>query len=332
MAATAMQRQWCIPDIPDPKLNDAQDLSFDVEDGWHPIQKSFLCNDQQFIHNDIKFDHVFDSNKCENGRIQILTGPNQSGKSVYLKQCGIICYLAHIGSYVPAKKCSLTITDKILTRIHCTDDINSSLSTYSRDCCQMSYLLRNATKNSLCLIDEFGKGTWNHDGIALMTSIINHYNKTIPPKILIATHFHELFQYDLIKETNYIRFYFMDIITSAMNNHDDDEKKQDLTFLYKVKPGKCTKSFGIECAKSAGICVDVQNRTKEIMNAIQNKLPIEPMKDSNHDEIIKTGNEIKAILLSGNDWKRGDLFTKLIELVQHWGESNHQQEQSSNHP
>ena len=379
LGATAYDQQWCKPELLDSAQPDQANV-FYAENAYHPIQQNVLDDDRAFIPNDIHFDDISaneNTDKGEKGRILVLSGPNQSGKSVYLKQCGIVCYLAHIGSYVPATKCRLSVVDKILTRIHSTDDVHSSLSTYSRDCCQMAYLLRNCTEHSLCLIDEFGKGTWTQDGIALMTSIIRNFDRSAangqsrgPPKVLIATHFHELFQQNLIRETKYIRFYFMEIVTAEMamvyghgndrndrilidDSHsnsnamdvdgaeqDDDDAKaseqrvddrdqhrvvhrgrgngQYLTFLYKVKPGICDDSFGLECARSAGISELVRQRTKLVMDCVRNKSAIEPIESPNQQKVINTAKALWEMIKDGDDWKEGNKFSQLVEMIKNW--------------
>eukprot|EP00808_Paulinella_micropora_P007689 g61266.t1 len=269
-----------------PVLTD--ELGLQIEDGRHILQEMVV---DQYIPNSSTF-HPLES------RIHVLTGPNSSGKSVYMKQVLLIVYMAHIGSFVPAKAATIGICDRILTRLRSNEAITSSMSSFSSDSSQIAFMLRNCTPRSVVLIDEYGKGTARNDGIALLASIIRLFQtwEASGPRVLIATHFHELFTRELIEESKYLSFFTMSF-TKAMDDSRDDGIGE-LIFLYKLKPGIETNSFGFHCALRAGMDSQFVQRAKQISQAISQKLPITPLANlqtslQKHAEIIKAFRDLE---------------------------------------
>lgn len=193
----------------------------------------------------------------------VVTGPNYSGKSVYLKQAAIIVYLAHIGSFVPAKGALIGITDKILTRITTQESVSKNQSAFMIDLQQVNMAMALATRRSLIIIDEFGKGTDNTDGAGLTCGMLQHFlglgNQA--PKVLCATHFHEIFENRFLEEGPELSFGQMEVLV----NPEADDVEDQLTYLYKFASGRSTSSFGTCCAVMNGIDAAIVQRADELI-------------------------------------------------------------------
>ena len=225
------------------------DNNLHIIGGRHPVVESVI--DKEYISNDIIMD--------PKTNILIITGPNMSGKSTYMRQLGIIAVLNQIGSYVPAKECNMPIFDKIFTRIGASDDLTSGESTFMVEMKESSNALSNATKNSLILFDELGRGTSTYDGMSLAGSIIEYISKNIKCKTLFSTHYHELT--DLENKFNDIKNVHVTI----------SEENGDITFLHKVLDGPVDKSYGINVAKLAHLPKEVLIRAEELLKEYETK-------------------------------------------------------------
>ena len=181
----------------------------------------------------------------------MMTGPNFSGKSVYLKQVAIIVYLAHVGCFVPAARATIGLTDAIMTRVTARDTVSRIQSTFMVDVQQTAMALRMATRRSLILIDELGKGTEVSDGIGIASGVYNYVlsSKDDRPKVLAATHFHEIFETGSLVEDSNLAFSFMEINAKA----DVREDQEPIVYLYTVRPGRSNSTHGAQCASSNGI-------------------------------------------------------------------------------
>lgn len=206
----------------------------EVKDGFHIVVKSLVDN---YVNNDIYLDN--------DKRILLITGPNMAGKSTYMRQIAITIILAQIGCFVPASYANLTLFDQLFTRIGANDDTFNGNSTFMVEMEETAFALNNATKDSLILFDELGRGTSTYDGMSLAASIINYIDKHIGAKTLFSTHYHELIQ---LEET----------IDSLHNVHVKAiEQNGNITFLHKVLPGGVENSYGIAVAKLAHLPVEV---------------------------------------------------------------------------
>lgn len=249
----------------------------EIINGRHALYETFLDN---YIPNSTMIDGGLFSELswCEQnkGRIIVVTGANASGKSVYLTQNGLIVYLAQIGCFVPAERARIGIADKILTRIRTQETVYKTQSSFLLDSQQMAKSLSLATEKSLILIDEYGKGTDILDGPSLFGSIMLNMSKSEKcPRIIACTHFHELFNENVLTEhIKGIKHYCTDILISQKYNlletaHvGEDHESEGITFLFKVKEGISKQSFGIYCAKVCGLSRDIVERAEELSRMI----------------------------------------------------------------
>ena len=230
-----------------PTIN--EDNIIEIIGGRHPVVESVI--EGEYIDNDVILDN--------NTNILIITGPNMSGKSTYMRELGIIAILNQIGSYVPATKCNIPIFDKIFTRIGASDDLVGGESTFMVEMKESAYALRNATKNSLILFDELGRGTSTYDGMSLAGSIIEYIATTLKCKTLFSTHYHELTTIE-------------NMFPGIKNVHVCvSENDGDITFLHKVLDGPVDKSYGINVAKLANLPNSVIKRANELLIEYENK-------------------------------------------------------------
>ncbi|GIJ83914.1 mutS protein msh5 [Aspergillus pseudoviridinutans] len=191
----------------------------------------------------------------------ILTGPNYSGKSVYMKQVALNIYLAQVGSFVPAEKAEIGVTDKILVRMNSQESVSKIQSTFMNDLQQISFDLKQVTERSLLLIDEFGKGTNESDGIGLACGILEHLlNLEDAPKVIAATHFHEIFENGFLQPRPRLQLGHMEVRISGEARHVEDQ----ITYLYNFRPGRSNKSFGTICAAMNGISQTIVDRANEL--------------------------------------------------------------------
>nr|ACF82923.1 unknown [Zea mays] len=194
-----------------------EDSILEIHNGRHALQEMTV---DTFIPNDTKIRDA--------GRINIITGPNYSGKSIYIKQVALIVFLAHIGSFVPADSAIVGLTDRIFCAMG-SKSMTTEQSTFMIDLHQVGTMLRHATSRSLCLLDEFGKGTLTEDGIGLLGGTISHFaNYGSPPKVLLSTHLTEIFTENYLPQCEHIKCYAMSVL-----NPDGQTSNEDITFLYR---------------------------------------------------------------------------------------------------
>ena len=231
-----------------PKLNEKGVI--DIKDGRHPVVEQMITNDL-FIANDTYLDN---GSHC----ISVITGPNMAGKSTYMRQTALIVLLAQIGCFVPAKKANIGIVDRIFTRVGASDDLASGQSTFMVEMNEVANILRNATVNSLLILDEIGRGTSTFDGLSIAWAVIEHISnrKLLGAKTLFATHYHELTE--------------LEGKMSNVNNYCIAVKEvgDDIVFLRKIIKGGADRSYGIQVAKLAGVPDMVIDRAKEIVEQL----------------------------------------------------------------
>jgi DNA mismatch repair protein MutS len=231
-----------------------KDTELEIVEGRHPVVERILPPGEKFTPNDCVM-----NNNAE--QIIILTGPNMAGKSVYIRQIGLIVLMAQIGSFVPAKSAKLGIVDRIFTRVGASDNITSGESTFLVEMQEAANILNNASSKSLILLDEIGRGTSTFDGISIAWSITEylHDNENVSAKTLFATHYHEL---------NEMADLFPKIKNYKVEVREYDDK---VIFLHRVNPGRADHSYGIQVAQMAGLPQFVTNRAKEILTNLESK-------------------------------------------------------------
>ncbi|XP_043688455.1 DNA mismatch repair protein MSH5 isoform X4 [Telopea speciosissima] len=224
----------------------------DIRNGRHVLQEMTV---DTFIPNDTKI--------LDDGRVNIITGPNYSGKSIYIKQVALIVFLSHIGSFVPAEAATVGLTDRIFCAMG-SKLMTAEQSTFMIDLHQVGMMLRQATSQSLCLMDEFGKGTLAVDGIGLLGGTINHFASCDdPPKVLVCTHLTEIFSEGCLLKSDSIKFYTM----SVLRPDDSCKDEEDIVFLYRLVPGHALLSYGLHCALLAGVPEEVVRRAAFVLEA-----------------------------------------------------------------
>ena len=230
-----------------PSINDKGVIR--IKDGRHPVVEKMLQGD--FISNDTSLD-------SKKNAIAIITGPNMAGKSTYMRQVALICLMAQIGSFVPAASADLCVVDRIFTRVGASDDLGSGQSTFMVEMNEVANILRNATRDSLLILDEIGRGTSTYDGLSIAWAVIEHISnkKYLGAKTLFATHYHELTE--LEGKIDNISNYCVAV----------KEKGDDIVFLRKIIKGGADKSYGIQVAKLAGLPDLVIDRAKELLEQL----------------------------------------------------------------
>ena len=278
------------------------DSSLEIIEGRHPVVEKVL-NDSVYVANDIVMDN--------NTSILLITGPNMAGKSTYMRQLAITVIMAQIGCFVPANNAKIPIFDAIYTRIGASDDLVSGESTFMVEMMEANNAISSATKNSLILFDELGRGTATFDGMALAQSIIEYIHDKIGAKTLFSTHYHELT--DLENNLKHLRNVH---VSATLENGN-------LTFLHKIKEGSIDKSYGIHVAKLANLPDEVIKRANQILEVYENKeqhrdikiqesLPIDEM----IAETSEVEKEIKGInLLETSPIEALNLLYKIQEKI-----------------
>lgn len=239
LAVVSEQNHYCRP-----KLNESGRIH--IKDGRHPVVEKMITNDM-FIANDTFLDN-------HKNRISVITGPNMAGKSTYMRQTALIVLMAQIGCFVPAESADIGIVDRIFTRVGASDDLASGQSTFMVEMTEVANILRNATGNSLLILDEIGRGTSTFDGLSIAWAVVEHISnpKMLGAKTLFATHYHELTE--LEGKLDNVNNYCIAV----------KEKGDDIVFLRKIVKGGADKSYGIQVAKLAGVPEPVIERAKEI--------------------------------------------------------------------
>ena len=244
LAAVAAENGYVKPTV------DNSDV-IDIRDGRHPIVEKYLT-DSLFVPNDTYLD-------TGDSRFSIITGPNMAGKSTYMRQTALIVLMAQIGSFVPASACRVGIVDKIFTRVGASDDLASGQSTFMVEMSEVANILRGATKSSLLILDEIGRGTSTFDGLSIAWSVVEYVSERIGAKSLFSTHYHELTQLE-------------DKLDGVKNYSVAVKKKgEGITFLRKIVRGGTDDSFGIEVAYLANVPHEVITRAREILSAIESE-------------------------------------------------------------
>ena len=250
LAYVAEKNNYCRPSINEKGI-------IDIEKGRHPVVEKMLSSDM-FISNDTHLDN-------KNNRISIITGPNMAGKSTYMRQTALIVLMAQIGSFVPAESANIGIVDRIFTRVGASDDLASGQSTFMVEMAEVANILRNASPNSLLILDEIGRGTSTFDGLSIAWAVVEYIanTKLLGAKTLFATHYHELTE--------------LEGKLNSVNNYCIAVKEQgdNIVFLRKIVRGGADRSYGIQVAKLAGVPDAVIDRAKEIAQELtQNDITI----------------------------------------------------------
>ena len=231
-----------------PEISNGFDMK--IIEGRHPVVEK-LIGRGDFVSNDTVL--------SEKEKFVVLTGPNMSGKSTYMKQVALISIMAQIGSYVPAKEAKLSVVDKYLTRIGASDDILSGQSTFMVEMSEVSNIINNATEKSLIILDEVGRGTSTFDGVSIATAISEYLHEKIKAKTIFATHYHELT--DLENKFENIVNYRIEV----------KEKNGKVMFLRNIIKGGADRSYGIEVAKLAGLPKEILKESREILHRLEQR-------------------------------------------------------------
>ena len=268
-AVNAIENDYVKPEM-------SEEYSFEIVDGRHPVVEK-LIGRTDYVSNDTIF--------TEKERFVVLTGPNMSGKSTYMKQIALISIMAQIGSFVPAGKARLSIIDKYLTRIGASDDILTGQSTFMVEMSEVSNILNNATEKSLIILDEVGRGTSTTDGVSIATAISMYIHDKIGAKTVFATHYHELT--DLENKFSHIVNYRIEV----------DEKQGKVMFLRNIVKGGADKSYGIEVAKLAGLPKEILVESRKILKRLEQK-----------KELIEKTVDVRQLSLFGENLEFEDDF------------------------
>ena len=243
LAEVACRNSYCRPEV-------TYSDEIIIKDGRHPVVEQF-SKDTYFVPNDTNLDGG-------KNRFMLITGPNMAGKSTYMRQTALICLMAQIGSFVPAREARIGVIDKLFTRVGASDDLAMGQSTFMLEMSEVAYILSHATKRSLIIYDEIGRGTSTFDGMSIARAVAEHtLGKKIGAKTLFATHYHELTTME-------------DEFEGIVNYNIAAKKKgDDIVFLRKIVRGAADDSYGIEVAKLAGVPKEVTKRAKDILSSLE---------------------------------------------------------------
>ena len=284
LASVAAKNKYVRPEVDDSNV-------IEIKDGRHPVVEQFV-KDEYFVPNDTNLD-------VTHNRLMLITGPNMAGKSTYMRQVALITLMAQIGSFVPASEARIGVVDKVFTRVGASDDLASGQSTFMLEMNEVAYILKNATKKSLIIYDEVGRGTSTFDGMSIARAIVEHtYGKKIGAKTLFATHYHELVTLE-------------DEFPGIVNYNIAAKKRGDnIIFLRKIVRGSTDDSYGIEVAKLAGVPNEVIKRAKEILAVVERTS--KSLKTS--DENTYVGKEEDDTLITMDDMIREQVIDELRTL------------------
>ncbi|KKT01724.1 MAG: mismatch repair protein MutS, DNA mismatch repair protein MutS protein [Candidatus Peregrinibacteria bacterium GW2011_GWF2_43_17] len=231
-----------------PKINNR--FSIEIKGGRHPVVEQMTFS-RSFVPNDTDLN-------CAKRQFMLITGPNMSGKSTYLRQVALITLLAHIGSYVPAESADICMTDRIFTRVGASDNLTKGQSTFMVEMQEAANIINNATEKSLIILDEIGRGTSTYDGMSIAWAICEYIHDKIKAKTLFATHYHELIS-------------VVERLERGVNYHvtAKEDAEKGIIFLYKILEGGIDKSYGIEVGKLAGLPIEIINKSKQILEDLE---------------------------------------------------------------
>jgi DNA mismatch repair protein MutS len=239
-----------------PEVNAA--LRLEIRGGRHPLVEHSLPAGV-FVPNDLELDPGAE-------QIIILTGPNMAGKSTYLRQCALIVLLAQCGSFVPAERAVVGLADRIFTRVGAHDDISSGMSTFMVEMTETAYILNHATRASLVILDEVGRGTSTYDGVSIAQAVVEHIHDSprLGCRTLFATHYHELTA--LAERLDRVRNQRVEVL----------DEGETVRFLHRVVPGGADRSYGIHVAALAGLPGSVIARARNVLTELEHQRPLEP--------------------------------------------------------
>lgn len=283
-------------DLVKPRMTDENVLF--VQAGRHLI-------DERLIHTFIPNETAFEPHADGGGELHIVTAPNGGGKSLYIKQVGLIVYLAHCGCFVPAKSAVIGWCDAIYSSLSTTDSSVNDASAWTSEASQVAYIARHATGKSLALIDEFGRSTDERDATALTVGLLNDFKSREGscPKLLLSTHAHGIFHGDLLREDDRVRFFTMiftvnDLPQSAQPTDGLEDADSVLIPFFQLVPGRCEKSFAIVCARQAGMVSSVIQRASSQYQSLVNGTVLEPLqpdqehRNKHHEHLVDTFVEL----------------------------------------
>ena len=268
-----------------------------IKEGRHPVVE--VISKERFVANDTLLD------EGEN-RTMIITGPNMAGKSTYMRQTALIVLMAHIGCFVPAKSAEIPVTDRIFTRVGASDNLIFDQSTFMVEMIEVASILQNATKNSLLILDEVGRGTSTYDGLSIAWAVIENLTKKIGAKTMFATHYHELTE--LENRMDGVKNYKISV----------KEINGSVVFLRKIMRGGANRSFGIEVAALAGVPREVTERAKQILKAVEKKEGVAVKYAEGEQDEQSSPSEVERILRETdmNNLSPMQAFMILSDLVE----------------
>jgi len=269
-----------------PEITTGNEIS--IADGRHPVIEQ-LCINERYVPNDIVLNNT-------NSEILIITGPNMAGKSTYMRQTALLVLLAHTGSFIPATAASIGVVDKIFTRIGANDDLSTGQSTFMMEMNEVAHIIKNATRNSLIILDEIGRGTSTYDGMSIARAVLEYIKDSIHAKTLFATHYHEL---TVLEEQ-----------LSGVKNFSVavKERGNDITFLHRIIPGRADKSYGIHVASLAGLPKKILINAREHLGNLetanhepQQHLQLQKMSDNSMSSLFDAQTSETLRQLAGID-------------------------------